>query len=214
MVKAKSSAKKSSAKKSSAKPNATQELGVMHPGTRRALRRWLATHHATTPGVWLVVDKAASGRRGLPYEAVIEEALCFGWIDGKANRIDEKQFKVMFKPRNPKSGWSAINKQRVGRLMDGGLMAPAGLAKIDEAKRNGAWTSLDAAEKLTIPDDLGAALAANERAAANYAAFAPSSRKVILAWISSAKRPETRAKRIAETVKLAANGIKANHYGR
>jgi uncharacterized protein YdeI (YjbR/CyaY-like superfamily) len=189
-----------------------EELEHFHPGTRRAWRHWLVKHHATRPGVWLVLDKAASGRQKLAYDAVVEEALCFGWIDGKAHTIDDDQFRVLYKPRNPKSGWSAINKQRVRRLIAAGLMAPAGLAKIAEAKRNGAWSSLDAAESLTVPADFGAALRANKRAAANYDTFAPSSKKLILTWIASAKRPETRAKRIAETVALAAKGIKANHY--
>ena len=187
----------------------TEELEHFHPGTRRAWRQWLAKHHATRPGVWLVLDKAASGHQKLAYDAVVEEALCFGWIDGKALTIDDDQFRVLYKPRSPKSGWSAINKQRVRRLIAAGLMAPAGLAKIAEAKRNGAWSSLDAAESLTVPDDLGAALRANKRAAANYDTFAPSSKKLILTWIASAKRPETRAKRIAETVTLAAKGIRA-----
>jgi uncharacterized protein YdeI (YjbR/CyaY-like superfamily) len=190
----------------------TEELEHFHPATRRAWRKWLAKHHATRPGVWLVLDKAASGHQKLAYDSVVEEALCFGWIDGKALTIDDDQFRVLYKPRNPKSGWSAINKQRVSRLIAAGLMAPAGLAKIAEAKRNGAWSSLDAAESLTVPDDLGAALRANKRAAANYDTFAPSSKKLILTWIASAKRPETRAKRIAETVTLAAKGIRANHY--
>lgn len=188
-----------------------EELEHFHPGSRRAWRQWLAKHHATRPGVWLVLDKAASGRQKLAYDAVVEEALCFGWIDGKAHTIDDDQFRVLYKPRNPKSGWSAINKQRVRRLIAAGLMAPAGLAKIAAAKRNGAWSSLDAAESLTVPADLGAALRANKRAAANYDTFAPSSKKLILTWIASAKRLETRAKRIAETVALAAKGIRANH---
>jgi uncharacterized protein YdeI (YjbR/CyaY-like superfamily) len=188
-----------------------RELERIHPGTRRAWRQWLTKHHASSPGVWLVLDKAASGRQQLGYDAVVEEALCFGWIDGKAHTIDEATFRVLYKPRNPKSGWSAINKQRVERLIAEGLMAPAGLAKIEEAKKNGAWSSLDAVEALTMPDELKKALRANKSAAANYDAFAPSSKKVILTWIASAKRPETRAKRVAETVKLAAKGIKANH---
>lgn len=188
-----------------------EELEHFHPGSRRAWRQWLAKHHATRPGVWLVLDKAASGRQKLAYDAVVEEALCFGWVDGKAHTIDDDQFRVLYKPRNPKSGWSAINKQRVRRLIAAGLMAPAGLAKIAAAKRNGAWSSLDAAESLTVPADLGAALRANKRAAANYDTFAPSSKKLILTWIASAKRLETRAKRIAETVALAAKGIRANH---
>lgn len=191
-----------------------QELERIHPGTRRAWRQWLTKHHATSPGVWLVLDKAASGRQKVAYDAVVEEALCFGWIDGKAHTIDEATFRVLYKPRSPKSGWSAINKRRVARLIADGLMTPAGLAKIEEAKRNGSWSSLDAVEALTMPDDLGKALRANKRAAANYEAFAPSSKKIILTWIASAKRAETRAKRVAETVKLAAKGIKANHPSR
>ena len=195
------------------KAQPTRELQLFHPRTRRAWRQWLAKHHATSPGVWLVVDKKGSGQQTLAYEAVVEEALCFGWIDGKANTIDATRFKVLYKPRNPKSGWSAVNKRRVERLIDAGLMAPAGLAKIEEAKRNGAWSSLDAAESLAMPDDLGKALRANKRAAETYARWAPSSKKVLLAWITSAKRPVTRAKRVAEVVRRAARGGKASDRG-
>ena len=190
-------------------PKPKQELELFHPRTRQAWRRWLTRHHATRPGVWLVVDKKGSGRQSLPYEAVVEEALCFGWIDGKANWIDDATFKVLYTPRKPKSGWSAINKKRVERLIEDGLMTPAGLAKIDEAKRNGSWSSLDAAESLAMPDDLAKALRANKQAAANYSAWAPSSRKVLLTWVSAAKRPETRAKRVAEVVRRAARGGRA-----
>ena len=192
-----------------AKPK--QELEHFHPRTRRAWRQWLSKHHATSPGVWLVVDKAASGNKTLEYEAIVEEALCFGWIDGKAHSIDDATFKVMYKPRNPRSGWSAVNKGRIERLTADGLMAPAGLAKIEEAKRNGSWSKLDAAESLVVPDDLGKALRANKRAAATYAAWAPSSRKVLLAWITSAKRAETRAQRVAEVVRRAARGGRADN---
>ena len=182
------------------------DLELFHPRTRRAWRQWLSTHHASSPGVWLVVDKASSGNKTLAYDAIVEEALCFGWIDGKANSIDDATFRVMYKPRNPRSGWSAVNKRRVARLTAEGLMAPAGLAKIEEAKRNGSWSKLDAAESLVVPDDLGKALRANKRAATNYEAWAPSSRKVLLTWITSAKRPETREKRVAEVVRRAARG--------
>jgi uncharacterized protein YdeI (YjbR/CyaY-like superfamily) len=198
------------------KPKATiktkpTDLPVVHPRSRRAWRQWLVRHHATSAGAWLVLDKGRDRTRGLGWNEAVDEALCFGWIDGKANAIDEKTFKLMIKPRNPKSGWSAINKRRVERLIAEGLMAAAGLAKIEVAKRNGAWTSLDAAESLAMPEDLGTAFRANRRAATNYEAFPPSSKKLILTWITSAKRPETRAKRVLETVKLAMKGIRANH---
>jgi uncharacterized protein YdeI (YjbR/CyaY-like superfamily) len=118
----------------------------------------------------------------------------------------------LFSPRKPKSPWSKINKQRVEKLIAQGLMTDAGLKKISAAKEDGSWTLYDGVDDLNIPNDLAEAFAANSTAHHNFQAFSPSSRKVILWWIESAKRPETRQKRIAETVRLAEQNIKANHY--
>ncbi len=142
----------------------------------------------------------------------MEEALCFGWVDSRPNKLDDERYMQLFSPRKPKSPWSKLNKQRVEKLIEQGLMTPAGLEKIEAAKQNGMWGIYDDIEALTVPQDLKEALAADETAKTNFEAFSDSSKKNILWWIESAKRPETRAKRIEETVELAAKNIKANHY--
>jgi uncharacterized protein YdeI (YjbR/CyaY-like superfamily) len=145
------------------------------------------------------------------HEEAVDEALCFGWIDSKQKTLDEERSVLWMSPRRPASGWSKVNKDRVERLAQRGLMADAGRAAVAIAKSNGAWVSLDAVEALELPRDLAAALARERGATANYDAFPPSSKKIILTWIASAKRPETRARRIEETARLAAQNIRANH---
>jgi uncharacterized protein YdeI (YjbR/CyaY-like superfamily) len=177
---------------------------------RAALRAWLAQHHASHVAIWLVYDKQRAGVRGLTYDDIVEEALCFGWIDSVAGRVSEDHAKLYFSPRKPKSVWSALNKRRVASLLERGLMTPAGQSKIDAAKRDGSWTTLDAFERLEVPGDLAKALKANSKAKAHFDAFPPGACKQILYWVGSAKRPETRAKRVAEAVRLAAENVRAN----
>ena len=191
------------------KPSARRKQ--VHPKTRDAWRQWLATNHATSGGVWFVYFKRTTGKPRVEYSEAVEEALCFGWIDSKSEQIDDQRTKMMFTPRNPKSGWSKLNKQRVKRLIEDGRMTEAGLATIKTAKRNGTWTALDAIEALEVPPDLAKALAANKKAKTHFDAFSPSSKKIILLWIQNAKRQKTRDKRVAETVRLAAENLKANH---
>jgi uncharacterized protein YdeI (YjbR/CyaY-like superfamily) len=177
---------------------------------RATWRAWLEANHATSTGVWLVTWRARSRRTtGLPYEAAVEEALCFGWVDGTAGKVDEERGKQYFAPRKPRSGWAATNKARLERLIASGRMAPAGLAAIERAKANGSWEVLDSVELLEVPDDLAAALAATPPAAANFAAFPPSARKQNLAWIAFARRPETRATRIRQVAEAAARNERA-----
>ena len=179
---------------------------------RTAWRAWLAEHHATSAGIWLIYFKKESGKPRVAYEDAVEEALCFGWVDSRPNAIDDQSYMQLFSPRKAKSPWSKINKERVERLIAQGLMTEAGLKKIEMAKADGSWNRYDEVDNLVMPDDLAQALAANESANTYFQAFSPSSKKVILWWIASAKRPETRSKRIEETVQLAAQNIKANHY--
>jgi len=181
----------------------------LHPKTRAAWRRWLAANHDTAPGVWLVSYRRSTGKPAVPYEDIVEEALCFGWIDSRVVTLDEERSATMMTPRKPRSGWAASNKQRVARLIRDGLMTPAGLAKVEAARRDGSWSSLDRSESLTVPDDLAAAFRPRPKARAFFDAFSPASRKAIIWWVESAKRPETRARRIAETVRLAAQNLKA-----
>jgi uncharacterized protein YdeI (YjbR/CyaY-like superfamily) len=185
------------------------ERKELRPRDRAAWRRWLATNHADSSGILLVLKKKSATGRGLLYEEALEEALCYGWIDSKTQRADEDHVVQLFTPRRPQSVWSRLNKERVARLASEGKMAAPGLAAIERAKGNGSWTALDSVEALEVPDDLAAALAGNKKAARHFEAFSPSAKKGYLRWVQSAKRSETRAKRIRETVRLAAQNVKS-----
>lgn len=181
------------------------------PGTRAEWRKWLATNHAISKGIWLVIVKKKADVAGITYSDAVEEALCFGWIDGGADSLDAQRFKLYLTPRKPGSVWSRLNKQRIRKLVKEGSMTPVGLARIEAAKKDGSWKTFDAIDKLVMPADLLEQLAANAEARRNFEAFSDSSKKIILFWIASAKREETRRKRIAETVRLAEQNVKAAH---
>ena len=171
---------------------------------RASWRRWLEKNHAKAAGVWLVRHKVKSKKRCVSYEDSVLEALCFGWIDGKERSVDDEQYLQLFTPRRAKSTWAATNKARVKTLIAEGLMTSAGLAVIERAKADGSWNALDDIDAMVVPDDLAKALARNKTAGRNFDAYSASVKKGLLYWIASAKRPETRAKRIAETVKRSA----------
>jgi uncharacterized protein YdeI (YjbR/CyaY-like superfamily) len=189
-------------------------LARFYAANRQEWRDWLQYHHSTVAGVWLIYYKKQSGRPYVVYDDAVEEALCFGWIDSRSNALDDARYMQLFTPRKPRSPWSRLNKQRVERLIERGLMTSAGYALIEAAQRDGSWNSYDAVEDLVMPNDLRAALAANDMARLNFDAFSNSSKKNILWWIASAKRPETRQRRIEETIRLAAENKRANHYRR
>lgn len=179
---------------------------------KRAWNEWLSDNHKKKKSVWLIYYKTGSGKSRVSYDDAVDEAICFGWIDSKPNKLDDQRSIQFFAPRNPKSNWSKINKERVARLLNENRIHPAGLSIIAEAKKNGAWNALNEVEELKIPDDLQKALNKNKKAKEYFRAFPPSSKKNILEWIYNAKQPETRARRILETVTLAADDIRANHY--
>ncbi len=141
----------------------------------------------------------------------VDEALCFGWVDSKINKLDEERAMRLFTPRNPKSPWSRINKEKVARLLEQGRMAAAGMRLVEGAKADGSWNIYDEIEDLVIPPDLTSALAKNDAAGGCFENFPDSAKKNILWWIKSARRPETRDARIAKTVALAAENRMANH---
>jgi uncharacterized protein YdeI (YjbR/CyaY-like superfamily) len=184
----------------------------VHPLSRAEWRAWLAQHHGRSSGVWLVSFKKGTGQPRVEYDEAVEEALCFGWIDSKPNKLDEARSLLWFAPRKAKTGWSRPNKERVERLLAAGLLQPAGLAKIEQAQADGSWTALDAVEELQVPADLVAALVAQPPAESNFLAFPRSAKRGILEWIQNAKRPETRAARIAETARLAKVNERANQW--
>jgi len=187
-------------------PNAT------HPKTRAAWRRWLEKHHTRDTGVWLVSFRNKTGKPRVEYGAAVEEALCFGWIDSKAVLLDDERGMQWFSPRRPRTGWSKINKARIEHLLATDLMHASGLAKLAQAKKDGSWELFDDVEAGVVPDDLAKALASKRHAVAHFEAFPPSRKKGILAWIKMAKRPETRAARIAETVRLAEENQRSNAW--
>jgi uncharacterized protein YdeI (YjbR/CyaY-like superfamily) len=184
----------------------------IHPITRAEWRLWLENNHTRAEGVWLISYKKATGKPRFEYNEAVEEALCFGWIDSKPNKLDEERAMLWFAPRKPNTGWSGLNKSRVDKLIRDGRMSPAGLAKVEAAKRDGPWSALDQIEALEMPPDLEQALAANEKAKENFTAFPRSVKRGILEWIASAKKPETRAKRIEEAARLAAENTRANQW--
>ncbi len=179
-------------------------LGEIEPGSRAEWRQWLAEHHGTSAGIWLIWRKKRGGAQPLTLDEAVQEALCFGWIDSTLRPLNSQKSALMFTPRKPRSIWSRLNKERVESLIAAGLMTEAGQRVIDAAQQDGSWSSLDAVEELRVPDDLEQALAADLDARRNFDAFTPSAKKNTLWWIVSAKRPQTRAKRVAETVRLAA----------
>jgi len=181
-------------------------LPLLELGSRKKLRSWLESNHASSTGVLLAIGKKGNDVTTLTYEDAVEEALCFGWIDSTARRLDAGRYTVRFTPRKPNSVWARTNKERVERLIAGGLMTPAGLESVEAAKANGSWNSLDHVEDLVVPDDLATALAVEPAAEEAFAAMPASARMLALHWVTNAKRPDTRSRRVAETVRAAAEG--------
>lgn len=181
----------------------------VHADDRATWRAWLEANHATARGAWLVTWRPRTGRAYLEYEPAVEEALCFGWVDSTGRQLDDERGQLYFAPRKLRSAWAATNKARVERLIASGRMAPAGLAAIERAKANGSWEILDSVERLEIPDELAGALERLPSATVNFAAFPPSARKMMLAWVAMARRPETREARIKEIAEAAARNERA-----
>lgn len=193
------------------------DLKSTHPKTRSQWRKWLEKNHFSSPGIWLVYYKKQSGKRKFDYADAVEEALCFGWIDSLPKRIDTERSALKFTPRKPKSIWSKLNKQRIEKLIEQKLMTKAGLAKIEQAKKDGSWNTLNKsdfhAENNTMPVDLKKAFSINKKAKENFKTFSQSYRKRFLFWIDSAKTPATKALRIKQTVRLAAANKKPGVNG-
>ncbi len=180
----------------------------LHVESRAAWRRGLERNHATSKGVWLVYKKPASGEPSVAYEASVEEALCFGWIDGLIRNVDEVTHVRRFTPRKPGSQWSETNKARVQRMIDQGRMTEAGLALVRAAQERGAWQAAVEREATDPPEDLAAALAEHPEAERFFAALAPSHRRAYIRSVLDAKREETRARRVALVVARCAEGAK------
>ena len=181
-------------------------IRTYNPTNRAAWRRWLATNKSTEP-VWVVLYRKGSKKHNLTYADAVEEALCFGWIDNRANPRDGESSYLRFAPRREKSNWSKLNVERSERLIRDGHMTKAGQVFIDIAKETGAWLASRDAD--TIPPDLKKRFSKNKKALKNFQAFPPFTKRMIIQWILDAKRAETRSDRVEKTVTLAAKNIRA-----
>ena len=176
--------------------------------SRAELRAWLSEHHGSASGIWLVTYKKSVPDRYVAYDDIVEECLCVGWVDSLPRSKDDTRSMLWIAPRKTGSNWSRANKERIARLEAAGLMSEPGRRVVERAKADGSWTRLDAVERLEVPADLGAALAALPGARTNWDGFPRSVRRGVLEWIVNAKRPETRAKRIEEAARLSAENVR------
>ena len=173
-----------------------------------AFERWLDRNYASAEGVWLKIGKKANPERSISYDEAVEVALCFGWIDGLINKYDDLWYLQRFTPRRPRSIWSQTNCERVERLVASERMRPAGLAQVEAAKADGRWErAYPGSASATVPDDLQDALNAEPTAARAFAALSRQDRYSILFGLHNAKLPETRARRIAESVQQLVAGV-------
>ncbi len=182
---------------------------IYHAESRAQWRSWLGANHDRAPGVWLCSWKARTGRPACPYPDAVEEAICFGWIDSTVNTLDDERGLQLMTPRKAKSTWTRLNRRRVADLEAAGLMTDAGRRAVEVAQANGWWTIYDAVEDLLEPDDLASALDGEPPARESWDGFPPSARKMMLWWVISAVKPDTRAGRIASIVERAAVGERA-----
>ncbi|HSF54389.1 MAG TPA: YdeI/OmpD-associated family protein [Algoriphagus sp.] len=188
------------------------ELETFSPKNRQEWRDWLQENHDKKQSVWLIYFKKISNEPSIVYGEAVDEALCFGWIDSKSKPIDANQYMQFFSRRKPKSVWSKINKAKIDRLTEEGLMTKAGFDCIEAAKKNGSWTTLDEVEELIIPKDLENALEEKPNAKDYFLSLSRSDKRNMLQWLVLAKRPETRQNRINEIVTLAEQNQKPKQF--
>ncbi len=189
-----------------------QDTQVFYPKSAGEWRIWLEQNHASSTSVWVVFYSKASQKPSLSWSEAVDVALCFGWIDSKKIKIDQETSHQFFSRRKPKGTWSKINKDKVSKLIESGLMTQAGLDCIEIAKNDGSWTILDQAEELIVPQDFEDALTSRPGAKEFYESLSKSVRKMMLTWITFAKRPETRQNRIDEIATLASRGEKPKQF--
>lgn len=178
-----------------------EELPIVLFAQQRDLEAWLEEHHATSAGAWFQLAKKGSGLRSISYDEAVEAALCFGWIDGQKRAYDERSWLQRFTPRGPQSIWSKVNREKAEVLFAGARMRPAGLAAVERARENGRWeAAYDSASRAVVPEDFQAALDTSPRAAAFFATLRGANRYALLFRIQTAKKPETRARRIQDFI--------------
>ena len=184
------------------------EIDTFYPKNKNEWRKWLQKNHAVKQSVWLIGYVRKAGVPTITWSESVDEALCYGWIDSKKKPIDGEKFMQFFSKRKARSTWSKINKQKVEQLIKEGRMAPAGFASIELAKQNGSWTILDDVEALKIPKDLSKEFRLFPGSEIYFLSLSRSVKKMMLQWITLAKRPETRQKRIHEIASNAAQKMK------
>jgi uncharacterized protein YdeI (YjbR/CyaY-like superfamily) len=185
------------------------DLEVIAFSSREEFVQWLEAEHDKSPGIWMKIAKKASGIPTIDFVEAIEVALCFGWIDGQRNKLDDDYYLQRFTRRRPKSPWSDINRQRVAKLIEAGEMRPAGLAQVESAKADGRWAAAYSGQRTAqVPEDLQEALEANPAAAAFFATLNSRNRFAIIYRIQDAKKPETRAARIVKYVAMLSENKK------
>lgn len=185
----------------------TENFKKVEVKSTQELREWLEKNHSQKESVWLVTYKKHMGKSYVSVQDILDEVLCFGWVDGIRRKLDEDRTMQLISPRQAQH-WAKSYKERVAKLMEDGRMHAAGLEAIAESKRSGLWNFMDDVDALITPEDLAEALDARPPALENFEAFNPSSKRNILRWIKLAKTPKTRAKRIQETAILAAQNKK------
>ena len=190
-----------------------KEIESYCPTSRADWRKWLEENHQSEQSVWLIYYKSSTKIASLSWSDAVDEALCFGWIDSTKKAIDHERYMQYFCRRKPKSNWSKINKEKVSKLIQDNLMTKAGIDSIETAKRNGSWTILDEIEALVIPDDLKAGLATYKGSMEYFDSLSKSDKKILLHWVVSAKRTETRQKRILEIAESASKNLKPKQFG-
>ncbi|WKV10609.1 YdeI/OmpD-associated family protein [Marivirga harenae] len=189
-----------------------KEAEEICPSSREEWRDWLELNHKEKDAVWLVFYKRSTPNFNLSWSESVDESLCFGWIDSTKKTIDDERFIQYFSKRRPKSNWSKVNKDKVKNLIDQGLMKDAGFKSIEVAKENGSWTILDTVERLEIPEDLERELRRKKGAMQYFESLNKSSKKGFLYWVASAKRDNTRNKRISEIVENASVQMKPKQF--
>ncbi|WP_422354225.1 YdeI/OmpD-associated family protein [Roseivirga pacifica] len=189
------------------KPQAT-----FYPKSRAEWRTWLSENHESAQSIWLIYYRSSSNKPSLSWSNAVDEALCFGWIDSTKKTIDKESYMQYFSKRKPNSMWSKINKEKVDKLIEENLMTDTGFQSIVVAKENGSWNALDDVEALIVPKDLKEALASNLEAMVFFNGLSNSAKKLLLHWVTFAKRPETRKKRIVELVESASQGLKPKQF--
>jgi uncharacterized protein YdeI (YjbR/CyaY-like superfamily) len=190
----------------------SEEIEVFYPANNQEWRQWLQENHDSKQAVWVVFYNKSAEKPTVKWSDTVDEALCFGWIDSKKVSIDSEKSHQFFSKRKAKSTWSKINKEKIQRLIDAGLMAKAGYESIEVARQNGSWTILDSVEELIIPEDLEQAFQLHDGSKDFFLSLSKTIKKMMLYWVISAKRPETRQNRITEIVESAAQKLKPKQF--